>query len=157
MSLPDDWTTGESFTAAAENAVEAEANANTTALAAYPTAVVTETNKTLINPVITGYTESVVAIGSTGTAKTISLASGTVQTATLTGNCTFTMPTLVAGQSFVLLLKTGAGSFTATFTSVKWPSIGAPTITPTASKMDMLSFISDGTDWYGSYAQGYTP
>lgn len=121
------------------------------------TASATLTNKTLTSPTITDYVETVTIIGSTGTSKTIGLSTGTVQTATLTGNCTFTMPTAVAGKSFVLILKTGAGSFTGTFTSVKWPTAGAPTITVTASSMDLLTFVSDGTDWYGSYAQGYTP
>ena len=107
------------------------------------------------------YTEAVVAIGTVTTASTISLANGTVQTATLTAStaCTFTMPTAVAGKSFVLLLKQAAatGNGTATFTSVKWSSAGAPTITATAGKMDILTFASDGTNWYGSAAQGYTP
>lgn len=117
----------------------------------------TLTAKTLTNPTLNNYTDGVVAIGNTSTAKTIDLTSGTVQTATLTGNCTFTMPTATAGKSFVLYLKTGAGSFTATFTSVKWPTAGAPTITTTASKMDILTFFADGTNWYGSAIQGFTP
>lgn len=117
----------------------------------------TVTGKTFTNPTVNNYTEGAVAIGSTGTAKTIDLTSGTVQTATLTGNCTFTMPTATAGKSFTLLLSTGAGSFTAAFTGVKWPTAGAPTITTAASKMDLLTFVSDGTNWYGAYVQGYTP
>lgn len=117
----------------------------------------TLTAKTLTNPTLNNYTDGVVAIGNTGTAKTIDLTNGTVQTATLTGNCTFTMPTATAGKSFVLYLKTGAGSFTATFTGVKWPTAGAPTITATASKMDILTFFADGTNWYGSAIQGFTP
>jgi hypothetical protein len=117
----------------------------------------TLTNKTLTNPTVTNYVESVVAIGNTGTSKTLSLTSGTVQTATLTGNCTFSMPSATAGKSFVLLLKTGAGSFTGTFTGVKWNQFGTPTVTATASKMDIFTFIADGTYWYGSYSQGYTP
>jgi len=112
---------------------------------------------TLTNPTVTDYVESVVAIGNTGTAKTLSLTSGTVQTATLTDNCTFTMPTATAGKSFVLLLKTGAGSFTGTFTGVKWNLFGTPTVTATASKLDIFTFIADGTNWYGSASQGYTP
>lgn len=111
----------------------------------------------LTDPTITDYVESVVAIGNTGTSKTIALTNGTVQTATLTGNCTFTMPAVGAGKSFTLLLNTGAGSFTGTFTSVKWPASTAPTITTAASRLDILTFISDGTDWFGSFAQGYTP
>ena len=118
----------------------------------------TLTNKTLTNPTVTNYVESVVAIGNTGTSQTIVLTSGTVQTATLTGNCTFTMPTATAGKSFILLLKQdGTGSRTATFTGVKWSAAGTPTITATASKMDILSFVADGTNWYGNITQGYTP
>ena len=105
--------------------------------------------------------EGVVAIGTVTTAATISLANGTLQTATLTAStaCTFTMPTAIAGKSFTLLLKqaivTGAG--TATFTGVKWGTSGAPTITSTAARMDILSFVADGTNWYGTIVQGFTP
>ena len=119
------------------------------------------TNKTLTNPTVTNYVESVVAIGTVSSSHTLALTSGTVQTATLTAStaCTFTMPTATAGKSFVLLLKQAAstGNGTATFTSVKWGTAGAPTITAAAGKMDILSFISDGTNWYGSITQGYTP
>lgn len=119
------------------------------------------TSPTVNNPTITNYVESVVAIGTVTTTNTIALTNGTVQTATLTAStaCTFTMPTATAGKSFVLLLKQAAttGNGTATFTSVKWGTAGAPTITATAGKMDILTFISDGTNWYGSIAQGYTP
>jgi len=101
------------------------------------------------------YTEGVVAIGNSGTAQTISLTNGTLQTCTLTGNCTFTMPTVSAGKSFTLILSTGAGSFTGTFTGVKYAGGTAPTITTTASRWDILTFVSDGTYWYGSIAQAF--
>ena len=107
------------------------------------------------------YVESVVVIGTVTTASTLSLTNGTVQTATLTAStaCTFTMPTATAGKSFVLLLKQAAttGNGTATFTGVKFGTAGAPTITATAGKMDILTFIADGTNWYGTANQGYTP
>jgi len=119
------------------------------------------TSPIINNPTVTNYVESVVAIGTVTTSNTLSLTNGTVQTATLTAStaCTFTMPTATAGKSFVLLLKQAAstGNGTATFTSVKWGTAGAPTITATAGKMDILTFIADGTNWYGSAAQGYTP
>ena len=115
----------------------------------------TLTNKTLTNPTVTNYVESVVAIGNSSTTQTLSLTNGTVQTVTMTGNCTFTMPTATAGKSFILIISTGAGSFTATFTSVKWPSNAAPTITTTASRWDILTFVSDGTNCYGNFAQAY--
>lgn len=116
---------------------------------------------TVTNPTVTNYTESVVAIGTVGASHTISLTSGTVQTATLTASTatTFTMPTATAGKSFIMLLKQAAatGNGTATFTGVKWNAAGAPTITATAGKMDILSFVADGTNWYGSINQGFTP
>lgn len=121
----------------------------------------TITSTTLSSPTITNYVETVVAIGTVSTSSTLSLTNGTVQTATLTASttCTFTMPTATAGKSFVLLLKQAAstGNGAATFTNVKWGISGTPTITTTAGKMDILSFISDGTNWYGSVSQGYTP
>jgi hypothetical protein len=121
----------------------------------------TLSGKTLTNPTVNSYVEGVVAIGTVTTTSTIDLTNGTLQTATLTAStaCTFTMPTATAGKSFTLLLKQAAstGNGTATFTSVKWNGSGAPTITATAGKMDILTFFSDGTNWYGSYIQGFTP
>jgi hypothetical protein len=101
------------------------------------------------------FTESVVTIGNSSTSQTISLTSGTVQTCTLTGNCTFTMPTATAGKSFTLFLNSGAGNFTATFTGVRWADSATPTATILANKVDIFSFISDGTYWYGSFSQNY--
>lgn len=119
------------------------------------------TNKTLTNPTVTNYVESVVAIGTVTSSHTLVLTSGTVQTATLTAStaCTFTMPTATAGKSFILLLKQAAstGNGTATFTGVKYNSVGTPTVTATAGKMDIFSFVSDGTNWYGNVSPGYTP
>lgn len=118
-------------------------------------------NKTLTNPTITNYTESVVAVGTVTTSSTLDLTNGTVQTATLTAStgCTFTMPTATAGKSFTIYLKQAAstGNGTATFSGVKWGSAGTPTMTAAAGKMDIYSFVADGTNWYGSYTQGYTP
>lgn len=103
------------------------------------------------------YTEAVVAIGNSGTTQTLSLANGTVQTVTMTGNCTFTMPTATAGKSFVLIAtQDGTGSRTAVFTSVKWAGGTAPTLTTTATTgRDILTFFADGTNWYGTYAQAF--
>jgi hypothetical protein len=83
---------------------------------------------------------------------------GTDQVITLTGTATITMPTATAGKSFLLKLKTGAGAYTVTWSTVKWPSGTAPTLTSTASRMDIFSFFSDGTNWYGcTVGQNYTP
>ena len=122
------------------------------------TATQTLTNKTLTNPTVNNYTEGVVAIGTVTTTNTISLTSGTVQTVTLTAStaCTFTMPTATAGKSFILIVTQAAGgSGTAVFTSVKFPAGTAPTITATASAIDILTFVANGTSWFGTYAQAF--
>ena len=68
------------------------------------------------------------------------------------------MPTATAGKSFLLKLRTGAGGYTVTWSTVKWPGGTAPTLTSTASRMDIFSFFADGTNWYGcTVGQNYTP
>ena len=115
------------------------------------------TSPTINNPTVTNYVESVVAIGNSGTTQTLSLTNGTVQTVTMTGNCTFTMPTATAGKSFILIaVQDGTGSRTATFTSVKWAGGTAPTLTTTATTgRDIFTFVADGTNWYGTVAQAF--
>ena len=115
-------------------------------------------NATVANVTVTNYIETLQAVGTVGATSTLSLTTGTVLTATLTAStpCTFTMPTATAGKSFILkLTQASSGMTTATFTSVKWPGGTAPTITATASAVDILSFVSDGTNWYGTYAQAF--
>ena len=105
--------------------------------------------------VVTGYKETHTDNGNTGTSQTIDISDSTIQTYTLNGNCTFTMPTAEAGRSFTIFLKTGAGNLTATFTNVKFPQNASPAITINASRMDIITFYSDGTNWYGSIQQDY--
>ena len=110
----------------------------------------------VLNPTIKNYVETPFTANSS-TAITLNLSNGTVQIITLTGTCTVTMPTAVSGKSFTILLKTGAGGYTVTWSTVQWPSGTAPTLTSTASKMDRFVFVSDGTNWYGSTAgQNYS-
>jgi hypothetical protein len=119
----------------------------------------TLTSPTLTNSTITNYVETLQSVGTVGSTSTLSLTTGTVLTATLTAStpCTFTMPTPTAGKSFVLILTQAAsGMTTATFTGVEWPGGIAPTITATASAVDILSFIADGSYWYGSSAQAFS-
>jgi hypothetical protein len=98
-------------------------------------------------PIMKDYAETVYAGGNTSTAVTLALTNGNVQTWTMTGNCTFTMPsgsTLQAGSSLTLILtQDGTGSRTGTFTSVKWPGGTAPTLTTTATTgIDILTFTT---------------
>jgi hypothetical protein len=123
----------------------------------------TETNvtintSTINNPQVNAYTEGITTgYVNTGSAFTLNIANSTIITANLSATCTFTMPSNTAGKSFILFLKTGAGTNTATFTGVKFVGNTAPTITAVANRMDILTFVADGANWYGNYAQGYVP
>jgi len=100
--------------------------------------------------------------GNSGTAITLNLANGNVQKLTLTGNCTITLTSPASGamRSLTLLVfQDGVGSHTITWPgSVKWGNAGAPVLTTTASKMDMISLftVDGGTNWYGALgAKGF--
>ena len=113
----------------------------------------------VINPTVTNYTETLVT-ANTGTAYTINITNGTVQYLTLTGNCTYTFPTPVAGKSFMLIQRQdGTGGRTVTWpATVDWPGATAPTLTSTANRVDKFVFTAiDGSNWLGSNAgQNYT-
>jgi hypothetical protein len=70
---------------------------------------------------------------------------------TLGGNRTMGAPTnLKAGGTYVLrVIQDGTGSRTITWNAVfKWPAATAPTLTTTASAVDIFTFVSDGTNLY---------
>jgi hypothetical protein len=115
------------------------------------------TTPALTNPTVTNYVETLYS-ANTSTAITVDLTNGTVQNLTLTGNATITMPTAVAGKSFIIILSQDAtGGRTVTWSTVSWPSGTAPTVTSTASKRDIFSFFSNGSSWFGStLGQNYT-
>ena len=117
-------------------------------------------NNTVFQPA--GIQENTIVLGVLGTTQTLNIANGTTVTATLsTGAPAFTLPAPASGKSFlVYLTQNGTPTGTATWASpsgsVKWPYGGsAPTITTSAGKVDILSFASDGTNWYASYIQNY--
>lgn len=104
------------------------------------------------------YAETVYAGGNTSTAVTLDETNGNTQTWTMTGACTFTMPSgagLQAGTALTLILtQDGTGSRTGAFTSVKWAGATAPTLTTTATTgIDILTFITfnggAAPTWFG--------
>jgi len=94
--------------------------------------------------------------GNSSTAQTIDWSIKSSQLSTLTGNVVYTFTNPQAGGAYVLRIATGAGSFTVTWPgSVLWAGGTAPTITATASKVDLINFYYDGTNYYGSFTQNY--
>jgi hypothetical protein len=104
------------------------------------------------------FSDDVVALGNTGAATTINLAAGTVFTATLTDNCTFTFAnpngTASTGSSFTLILTNDATPSR----SIVWPATvqysdgTVPARTETATAKDIWFFFTPdgGSVYYGS-------
>ena len=104
-----------------------------------------------------GISEEYTAVTSTSNATTVNLQDGTNFSHTLTENTTFTFSNPAASgkvSAFTLKLvqDASASGFTVTWpAAVDWPAATAPTLTATASAVDMLVFITHdgGTTWYG--------
>jgi trimeric autotransporter adhesin len=104
------------------------------------------------------FSDDVVALGNTGAATTINLAAGTVFTATLTDNCTFTFAnpngTASTGSSFTLILTNDATPSR----SIVWPATvqysdgTVPARTTAADAKDIWFFFTPdgGSVYYGS-------
>jgi hypothetical protein len=78
---------------------------------------------------------------------------GRVATVTLGGNRTMSAPTnLRVGEYILHVIQDGTGSRTITWNSVfKWANGTAPTLTTTASRRDLITFVCDGTNLYGRF------
>lgn len=86
------------------------------------------------------------------------VANGAFATVTLGGNRALANPTnLVAGASYALkVTQDGTGSRTLSYGSAfKWAGGTAPTLSTTAGAVDILTFISDGTNLYGALTKGW--
>jgi hypothetical protein len=115
------------------------------------TVVALATGAALNTPVVTNYTETLYAPAA-GSSFTISLANGTVQELSLNGNGTITLPSSVAGKSFVIIV-TYSGAYTVTWaggSTIKWPSGTVPTSSSASGKFDIFTFFQDGTNTYGN-------
>ena len=73
---------------------------------------------------------------------------------TLAGNRTLAAPTnLVDGATYILrVIQDATGNRTLAYNSVfKFPGGAAPTLSTAANAIDILTFISDGTNMYGVF------
>lgn len=110
-------------------------------------------------PILKDYGEEVATNATATGAVTLDLTLGNVSDVTLTGNTTFTFSNPTASGdacSFTLILRQdGTGSRSVTWpASVDWPAGTAPTLSTTASAVDILTFVTvdGGTRWFGMLA-----
>jgi hypothetical protein len=122
------------------------------------TNTVTLTNKTLTsptintaaltNPTVTNYVETLNT--SSGATYTVDLSNGTLHKFTTTANATITLPSSVAGKSFIVIVAYG-GAHTLTFSgggTIKWAGGSQPTATSSGGAFDIFTFMQDGTNTY---------
>ena len=106
------------------------------------------------------YAETYAAVTSTSNATTVNCEVGNAFSHTLTENTTFTFsnpPATGTAYSFSLevIQDASASGYTVTWpTSVDWPAATAPTLTATASAVDVFVFYTrdGGTTWQGFIA-----
>lgn len=86
---------------------------------------------------------------------TFDLSAGSRQIVTLGGNRTFAVTNDAAHPVFTIIVATGAGSFNPTWWSgIRWVGGSTPTVTPTASKYDVFSFIRVSVGVYLGFVVG---
>jgi hypothetical protein len=86
----------------------------------------------------------------------ISWANGNLANITMTSNTTFTLTSPVVGTYIMKLIQGGGGGFTATYPANFLFSGGiAPTLTTTAGKVDVITAVYDGTNYYCSYVLNF--
>ena len=98
-------------------------------------------------------------VANSGSAYTVDFSTSSITDLTLTANTTLTFPTATAGaQGTLLITQDATGARTVTWpTSIRWASGTAPTLTATAAKTDVISFLAVGTYWLGFVGgQNYT-
>lgn len=111
----------------------------------------TLTTPTLTVPVITGYTETVYALGTSGS-QALNPANGTVQTCAAAGTTTFT-DSLSSGQSIVLMLTNGS-TYTINWPTITWVGPNGNTA-PTLNAANTLVFWKVSTTLYGANVGKY--
>lgn len=136
--------------------------AGTSAISAGATALLARTHAVTTGEYVRaiGFADTVVALGNTGTAINIDVYTGGVFTATLTGNCTFTLryPVATGASSFTLILTNdGTAGRTVAWSGGTFTFPGGASQlnrTTSANGVDIWAFFTPngGTNWYGNIA-----
>lgn len=115
----------------------------------------TVTNGTFTKPTVNGSVQGLASASDGGTI-TFDLSASNIHTVTLGGNRTLALSNGSTGQCFVIrLVQDGTGSRTVTwFSTIKWAGGTTPTLTTTASKIDVFGFITTSSGNYDGFVIG---
>lgn len=168
------WNSGDTLTASALNGefnnllnalaiVNADVSASAgivfskldSATVAGVSATQTLTNKTLTKPTVNGSVGAYTS-DTDGATITFDMTASNVHTVTLAGNRTLAVSNTSTGQWFVVrLVQDGTGSRTVTwFSTIKWLGAAAPTLTTTASRIDVFAFLVTSSGNYDGFIVG---
>lgn len=92
------------------------------------------------------------ALGNITGAVTIDLANGSVQTGTLTGNVSFTLPAVAAGTTehlTLILTNDGTAGRAVTITGIQWVGGTAPTFDTAAAAKNIIVLRGINGAWIG--------
>lgn len=102
------------------------------------------------------FSESVNVLGTSSGTVNLDMSQGSIHTVTMGNNITeLTFTNMSAGRSGMLIINNGAGGFTFATTNIIFAG-GAPTLSGGASDIDVISFVSDGTNILGSFTGDYS-
>ena len=112
----------------------------------------TLTNKTLTNPATTDQTLT------SGATIAWDMDSGDIAKLTLGVNATLSNPTNLKDTTYIIkITQDGTGSRTLAYgTAYKWAGGTAPTLSTDADAVDIITFVSDGTNMYGSILNDFS-
>lgn len=95
------------------------------------------------------FEEAVFSNGNSGTSKAINLDNGNLQSITITGAVAITQTTPTHPGKYTLIVTQDATGHVYSLSGVKYPGGVAPTYSTAANKVDIISIVYDGTNFYG--------
>lgn len=93
--------------------------------------------------------EAVYSNGNSGTSLAVNLDNGNLQSVTITGAVAITQTTPTHPGKYTLVVTQDSSGHVYSLSGIKWPGGTAPTYSTAANKIDVISIIYDGTNYYG--------
>lgn len=95
------------------------------------------------------FEEAVFSNGNSGTTKAVNLDNGNLQSITITGAVAITQTTPTHPGKYTLVVTQDGTGHVYSLSGIKFPGGAAPTYSTAANKIDVISIIYDGTNYYG--------